>query len=176
MISYARACRWKHWADSLFVLCKLAYFDMATTEQLHIISPRNFSSLNIRKRGSRLVKSVFFSGSLKNIYFIPVPWKRGVYSAEPAHHPHIMSTTPHTPPPTPPKSLLARSSDSSSTCLKRFGLCLWPELQLHDLLSSVLKAFSCSADESYPWTAWSQWLATIRQATHSSLRGRWEVI
>ena len=28
-------------ADSLFVLCKLAYFDSATAEQF-IISPRNF--------------------------------------------------------------------------------------------------------------------------------------
>ena len=29
-------------ADSLFVLCKLAYFDAVTTEQLLIISPLNF--------------------------------------------------------------------------------------------------------------------------------------
>ena len=32
----------KRLADSLFVLCKLAYFDSATTEQLLIISPWNF--------------------------------------------------------------------------------------------------------------------------------------
>ena len=47
------------------------------------------------ERGGYL-KSIFFSstskkGDLKSIFF-HVSWKTGAYTAEPTHHPHIMST------------------------------------------------------------------------------------
>ena len=44
------------------------------------------------------VSDTLKKGGLKSIFF-PVPWKRGVYTAEPTHH-HIMSNQPQ--PPTPP--------------------------------------------------------------------------